>query len=565
MIQYMLQVAIAMGLLILPYFFFFRKETFFRFNRVYLMSALVVAILAPFAPRWISIADPSMAFVLLQPIEVSSVTEVTVTADAANQARDIWSYLSMAYWIVVMGLIAKLIIEVSGIARIYQEGEKEVYDGVTVVVSESIKAPFSFFNAVFLSPEIRNDYGRFSNIFKHEVTHIKYWHSIDAVLVELLCAVFWINPLIYVYKRALKAIHEYQADNVVEETDLIEYTQLLLSQSQSGLRLVLTNQFFQSQLKSRIVMMMKQRSNEINKWKYLFALPVLALAILLFSFKNSEILSVNDDDAGSSFNESLVLQDTFRKNNEGVYMEVEEMPRFPGCEDVEGTEKKYLCAQKKMLQYVYENIKYPALARESSVEGSVVLEFNISTTGEVEDVIVVRGIGSGCDEECVRVVNSMNNLESKWTPGKIDGKPVKVQFTLPVKFKLSSDAVGSAKKHVMEGELHQEVEKMPLFPGCDDADCSQKKMFEYIFSNIKFPEEARAKKVDGKVVVKFVVEPNGYISSVKVVKALDSACDAEVIRVMESMNSLPDRWTPGMNKGEKVRVEYAIPVMFRLN
>jgi len=562
MIQYMLQAAIAMALLILPYILFFRKETFFRFNRVYLISALVVAILAPFAPKWISISDPSIAFVLLNPIEVFPLAEVIVSAENAAQTLNIWDFLGMAYWIVAMILIGKLIIEISAIARIYQIGDKEVYNDETIIVHDSVEAPFSFFNAVYLSPEIRNDYARFSKIFKHEVTHIKYRHSIDAVLVELLCAVFWINPLVYVYKRALKAVHEYQADDVVDDIDLIEYTQLLLSQSQSGLRLVLTNQFFQSQLKARIVMMMKQRSNEVNKWKYLVALPVLALSILLFSFKNSDVFTANSN---TSFEQSIILKDTLPKSKDGVYMQADEMPQFPGCEEVVDAEKRALCAQKKLLQYVYENIKYPSAARKNNIQGTVVVEFNVSQEGIVEGVTLVRGVGGGCDEESMRVVNTLNDVGSKWTPGQMDNKPVAVKMTLPIKFKLSDDAAGSAKVKVADGDVYQAVDVMPLFPGCDNGDCSQKKMLEYIFSNIKFPEEARAKKVDGKVVVTFIVEPNGLVSSVKLVKSLDTACDAEVIRVIESFNSMPDRWTPGIQNGEKVRVEYAVPVMFRLD
>ncbi len=309
-------------------------------------------------------------------------------------------------------------------------------------------------------------------------------------------------------------------------------------------------------------MMMKQRSNEVNKWKYLFALPVLAMAILLFSFKNSDVLSVSAGDEGTLFEQSIILQDTFRKNKAGVYMEVEEMPRFPGCEDVEGLEKKELCAQKRMLQYVYENIKYPAAAQKGGVEGSVVLQFNVSATGEIEDANVVRGIGSGCDEECLRVINSMNDLESKWTPGKIDGKVVEVQYTIPVKFKLASG--GEAKAKLANSEVYKVVEDMPLFPGCSDMTCSNTKLIEYVIANLKYPEEARAEKVEGRVVVTFVVEPNGSISAIKIARGLSSVCDAEVIRVIESMNSMQEQWTPGMQKGEKVRVEFALPVMFKL-
>ena len=113
------------------------------------------------------------------------------------------------------------------------------------------------------------------------------------------------------------------------------------------------------------------------------------------------------------------------------------MPRFPGCEDMSGTNKeKEDCAKQKMLQYIYKNLKYPAIARENGVEGTAVLQFVVSETGKVVDVKVVRDSGAGCGDAAAKVVNAMNNLPQKWTPGKQRGRPVKVLYTLPVKFKL---------------------------------------------------------------------------------------------------------------------------------
>jgi len=312
----------------------------------------------------------------------------------------------------------------------------------------------------------------------------------------------------------------------------------------------------------------------------LFAVPVLAIIIILFSFKNSDVITISDPYNKNLLIQSFDLQDTFSKAIDGVYMKAEEMPRFPGCEDVGDLEKRYPCAQKRMLQFIYKNIKYPAIARESNIQGSVVLQFNVSSTGSIEDISVVRGIGGGCDEECIRVVNLMNNPRLKWTPGKIDGKPVKVKFTLPIKFKLSpsksspskvqeidgqSDkVVVQAKAYVADGDLYKVVEDMPLFPDCDDMACSNEKLFKYVIANLKYPDEAREDKVEGTVVVTFVIEPNGSVSSIKVAKGLSVACDIEVIRVVESMNSMPGQWTPGIHMGEKVRVQFALPVSFKL-
>ena len=112
------------------------------------------------------------------------------------------------------------------------------------------------------------------------------------------------------------------------------------------------------------------------------------------------------------------------------------MPRFPGCEDEADKAAKKACADKKMLEYIYKNIKYPAIARENGVEGMVVVQFVVEKDGTVTDAKVVRDIGAQCGQEALRVVNLMNNEGIRWTPGKQRGRPVRVQFNLPVRFKL---------------------------------------------------------------------------------------------------------------------------------
>jgi periplasmic protein TonB len=117
-----------------------------------------------------------------------------------------------------------------------------------------------------------------------------------------------------------------------------------------------------------------------------------------------------------------------------IFKIVEENPSFPGCEDVADKEKRYACAEEKMLQYIYKNIQYPPIARENNVSGLVVLSFVVERDGSISALQTLRDIGGGCGEEAMRVVQNM----PKWNPGKQRGRPVRVQFTLPVRFKLVS-------------------------------------------------------------------------------------------------------------------------------
>jgi len=121
---------------------------------------------------------------------------------------------------------------------------------------------------------------------------------------------------------------------------------------------------------------------------------------------------------------------------EEIFKVVEDMPRFPGCEDMGSKQEKEQCATKKMLEFIYGNIKYPAIARENGVEGMVVITFVVEKDGTVTDARVVRDIGAQCGQEALRVVNLMNEKSIKWVPGKQRGRAVRVQFNLPVRFKL---------------------------------------------------------------------------------------------------------------------------------
>ena len=122
---------------------------------------------------------------------------------------------------------------------------------------------------------------------------------------------------------------------------------------------------------------------------------------------------------------------------EEIFRVVEEMPRFPGCEDMSASrEEKKACADKKMLEFIYSHIRYPAIARDNGIEGTVVVQFVVDKDGRVSESQVLRDVGGGCGAEAMRIVKLMNEMNERWAPGKQRGIPVRVMFTLPVRFKL---------------------------------------------------------------------------------------------------------------------------------
>jgi len=123
-----------------------------------------------------------------------------------------------------------------------------------------------------------------------------------------------------------------------------------------------------------------------------------------------------------------------------VYKVVEEMPRFMSCDSLAiGTEKEWEnCTTKNFDNYIYSNLEYPKLARENKVQGICIVSFVINEDGTISDIKLVKGLGSGCDEEVLRVIQKMkNDPELRWTPGRQSGKNIKILKNIPIQFRLN--------------------------------------------------------------------------------------------------------------------------------
>ena len=115
---------------------------------------------------------------------------------------------------------------------------------------------------------------------------------------------------------------------------------------------------------------------------------------------------------------------------------VEEMPRFPGCEDKKSLKEKEDCSKTKFLEYIFTNLKYPPKARSRRTQGQTVLQFVVKEDGTIDNITIIRDIGDGCGEAVKKVIESMNKMQERWIPGKNVGKNVNALYTIPVKFKL---------------------------------------------------------------------------------------------------------------------------------
>jgi TonB family protein len=196
--------------------------------------------------------------------------------------------------------------------------------------------------------------------------------------------------------------------------------------------LFLGNRLNNSIIKKRIIMMYKKRSTRKQQWKYLIAVPVFTLLMFFISCENNAPVQNNSSDL-----ENEEITEVRTDTPDDVFKVVEQMPRFPGCEDLEGSEEEIqACSNKQLMTYLFKNLKYPESARQKGTEGTVIAQFVVNKAGMVEDANIVRDIGDGCGEAVLDVISSMNTMDTQWMPGRQRGETVKVMYTLPVKFKL---------------------------------------------------------------------------------------------------------------------------------
>ncbi len=265
-----------------------------------------------------------------------------------------------------------------------------------------------------------------------------------------------------------------------------------------------------------------------SKSPFRFSIKLIAALVTLnlVLFACSEPVKDNEVDTPTKTNE--IAFDTVDSNTQ-VFNVVEKMPEFPG-------------GMSAFSSYLGANIKYPETAKANGVEGKVYINFVVEKDGSIDSVKVLRGIGSGCDEEAVRVIKAMPN----WNPGMQKNKAVRVSYNVPIKFSLGNNTTDT---------IYTVVEKMPEFPG------GFKKLMVYLGDNINYPEAAKKAGIYGRVFVSFVVEKDGRINEVKVLRGIGSGCDQEAIRVVKSMPN----WKPGLFDGKPVRVQYNLPIKYALN
>ena len=403
MIHYIINTLLLSLLLTFVYYSLFRNSKNFLLRRFLVISIPFWSFLIPFSHILFNFNKQVTASVIVTTLNVIEVGNQKIVQASTNfpYSNLLWGI----YLLVSFVLFIRLIMQISSI---YQLKRNAIYkDGI--YYTQSQQQVFSFFQFIFI-PKSQTE--NLNYIIKHEKIHIAQKHSIDIIYFEILKIIFWFNPAFYFLKKELSNLHEFFVDDVIlkDNTELEDYCNALI-QKNNLKYIAIGNNFKQSQIKKRVIMMTK---NKTKKWTMLRATGMAAvLLISTFVFANTK--SNINLSSKQSINFAVI---------DSVYdfITIDKKPEFPG-------------GMGELVPYLVKNIHYPDILKEKGVGGKVFVEFVINKKGKVTNVKIKKPVNPLLDAEAIRVISLMPD----WTPGEIKSKKVSVRYIIPINFRSKTE------------------------------------------------------------------------------------------------------------------------------
>ena len=504
-LTYDLKVAALLAVFYMFYRLLLSRETFHCVNRIVLLTTAVASFILP------------LCVITLHKTVVIELTEthvdfegMTMMIEEAEQ-QPFWQTAAVIAFFI--GMVATLGYTLSNVLRVWllisRSQQHPQSDGTVICVTSFDVSPFSWMHYIVLS---QSDYeAQDASILAHERGHIRRRHSLDLLLVDTLTALQWFNPAMWMLRQDLRAIHEYEADAAVlsQGINMRQYQYLLIQKAVSHCGYSVANGISHSTLKNRINMMLHKNSSRASLLKLLALVPIVGIALAM------QAETVNDY----------------------VYTEKTQTPQKKVIK------KGKANAQIKMGNKTIQVKKTEKIASGKTKEPLIMIDGKRSTKAEMDAL----------DEKRIDHINVLKGKAATEIYGA-EGKNgvIEIKTKKPV---LLDVVVKTEAQTEPDDKPFDVVEQMPSFPGGKEA------LMKFISENVKYPKEAEEKGLQGRVVVRYIIEKDGSISEVEIAKSVNEYLDAEAIRVV---NAMP-KWIPGKQKGEPVRVKFTLPITFRLS
>lgn len=547
--EFLIHLAKSSILLILFYLFyrlFLRNTTFFKINRAYLLSVLVLSLFLPLSKiqKEIVVQNQTSSAMLTLP-EIHPTDTQTALLEPEEMKWSISRILMVCYLTGVTIFLLRFFRKLYALSKLNRRCSRRCRENIAIIPASSpaTTGSFSFMGKIFMTESDVELH--FDSVYNHEKVHVDQLHSLDILLTELFQILLWFNPIIRLYKQSLHEVHEFLADTSAEDRDsyarfLVAYT---MSEDSSAF---ITNKFYSShQLKNRIQMLYRKKDSGYKLTRYLAVVPLIFLAVILtasreYIYTTSPVATAADEPIQQKTTPSggTILPAEITPALRSVTTETLLSDRIVKGKVVESSSESPLVGAVLI-------IKGTSQGTTTNSDGA----FEIALSdGHNELVVSFVGYTSQTIKigERKNVSIALERSKSQLEELVVVGHPI---------LEKASDASFSNPKTSAESPaIFTEVEQMPEFPG------GVNEMYKFLAKNIRYPGEAAKANVQGQVSISFVVNKNGFVRNPKVVKSLGHGTDEEALRVVIMM----PRWQPAHQNGTPVDMEYTLPIQFHL-
>ena len=525
---YILKSSACLAAFYLFYKLLLSRETFHRLNRIALLGILLLSCVLPLVK--ITIGQPASDTDTFMPMETllamyadsPATMEGAVPADTSFPWKEI---LVLCYLVGILFFIVRHLWSLGRLLYLIRHSQcRQMENGIRLIVHQKEFTPFSWMKYIVISQADLEENGH--DILVHEQAHIHNRHSWDLLLAEVCIWLQWFNPAAWLLKQELQNIHEYEADEEVLRRGIdARHYQMLLIKKAVGARLYsIANSFNHSSLKKRITMMIRKKSNPWARAKYLYVLPLAAVAVAAFA--RPEISEPLDEISSVKVSDLSAALETYTDKNQQNELS-----------DLKGKVRL-------SMKVVDEN--------GQPVTGATVIIAN-TNKGTVTDLDGNFTLEVGGDQS---IWVSYVGMESASLSVKecLERTDKTIRLTTSTSNMDLTVSASTPQSVTQDGEVFTVVEAMPEYPG------GMAEALRFLARNLKYPMEAQKKGIYGRVIAKFVVKSDGTCDNFQVIRSISPELDAEALRVLKLM----PKWKPGTQRGKAVDVWYTLPVSFSL-
>ena len=598
--------AIALAVFYMFYRLLLSKETFHRFNRIVLLGTAALSFVLPLCVITFKEVVVVPAMTASSETIVAEVAETVAIAPEAS--APIWAVvLCLLFVLGALAVLVHVAVSIIGIKRIISNGSRQTLEsGETIIITETDTAPFSWMKYIVISSE---DFeSGYSQILTHEKAHIALRHSWDILFVDMITALQWFNPAIWMLKADLRALHEFEADDAVLRSgaNIKEYQYLLIRKAVSKSGYSVANSFNHSTLKARITMMLNKKSSRMSAWKALYVIPLVGISLAAtaetkvdYQYEdqtpdNTELVEKYstpvDKDTKKTFKEKNLKNGRITVDEEKdvvtmIYYGLDGKERQSQITGLPLGKESYFIngsfATKGAADIALEKdpdavLLSAYLKNGNKVRAIISADYGKFVTGIIDcskpinTLVIKEGeeqpqLATVATPDLVYVING-ERMQEGFDLNTIDPATIASMEVLKTEKALQEYGTDKGVIVITTGEPKknddgkkavpfQQVAQKPGFNGGDANEFSK-----YVAQNVVYPESCRQSKIEGRVTLEFTVTETGKVADIKILRSVNDDLDREAVRVVAQS----PLWTPGRDEnGEIVPVKYVFPVIFK--